>query len=117
MIEFGLGTDFHGQSATRAAAKAVRDAGSQSCLSGLQEILGYSFDEMNRRVLLRITVAVSRPDEVDVEAIKAQLPIGQKEVTLRQGGLTIKGIHLPEFGDRDDSIESAIACIEVCIIE
>jgi len=31
------------------------------------------------------------------------------------GGLNVPGIYLPRFGDRDDSIEVAIACVEVGI--
>jgi uncharacterized protein (TIGR02058 family) len=117
IIEFGLGTDFHGQSVTRAAEKAVRDAVSRSCLSGLQEVLGLSLDEMNEKVLLKISIAVSRPEEVDVEVVATHLPIGKKEFTLVTGGLKVRGINISEFGDSDDSIKSAIACIEVCMID
>lgn len=117
VIEFGIGTDFHGQSVTRAASKAVKDAVSRSCLSGLEEVLGYSLEEMNEKVLLKITIAVSRPNEVDKNAIRAYLPIGQTEIEIITGGLKVKGINISEFGDTDDSIESAIACIEVCIID
>lgn len=117
IIEFGLGLDFHGQSVTVAAGKAVREAVSRSCLSGLQEVLGYSLKEMNEKILIKMTIAVSRPDEVDSESIKMYLPIGQKEVLVVSGGLKVRGIKIPEFGDIDDSIEAAVACIEVCIIE
>ena len=34
IIEFGLGTDFHGQDVNKAAQKAVRDAMSRCCLCG-----------------------------------------------------------------------------------
>lgn len=117
MIEFGMGTDFHGQSVTRAARKALRDAVSRSCLSGLQEVMGYTLEEMNDKVQLNITVAVSRPEEVDLEAITADLPIGSSTVQLVAGGLRIRGIAIPEFGDANDTIESALACIEVCLKE
>ena len=39
IIEFGMGTDFHGQDVSKAAAKAVKDAVSRSCLCGLSEVL------------------------------------------------------------------------------
>lgn len=32
IVEFGMGTDFHGQDVTKAAKKAVKDAVSRSCL-------------------------------------------------------------------------------------
>ena len=40
IVEFGLGTDFHGQDVTKAAAKAAKDAISRSCLCGLEQVLG-----------------------------------------------------------------------------
>jgi hypothetical protein len=40
VIEFGYGIDLHGQDVNNAAAKAVKDAISHSCLSGLVEICG-----------------------------------------------------------------------------
>jgi uncharacterized protein (TIGR02058 family) len=112
-----MGTDFHGQSVTKAAQKAVRDAVSRSCLCGLEEILGYSFEEMNEKVVLKVTVAVTRPEEVDVKQLEQFLPVGKKEFTIVEGGLMIKGLNISEFGDMDDSIEASIVCIEVCISE
>ena len=61
IIEFGMGTDFHGQDVTKAACKAVKDAVSRSCLCGLH----------------------------------------------------VPGLYVPDFGDADDSIEAALACVEV----
>ena len=40
IVEFGMGTDFHGQDVTKAAKKAVKDAVSRSCLCGLEDVLG-----------------------------------------------------------------------------
>ena len=117
IIEFGFGADFHGQSVTKAATKAVLDAVSKSCLSGLQEILGYSVEEMDEHVLLKITIAVTKPSDLRKKEIVKCLPIGKKEVTVVTGGLKVRGINIPKFHDVDDSIETAIACIEVCIEE
>lgn len=111
IIEFGMGTDFHGQNVSKAAEKAVRDAVSRSCLCGLSEVLG--LEDLDRDVKIRVTVAVSRPEEVDRQAVAACLPIGKVEVRAVEGGLTVPGLYLPRFGDRDDSIEVAIAAVEV----
>ena len=40
LIEFGMGMDFHGQDVSKAAVKAAKNAISNSCLCGLQEVLG-----------------------------------------------------------------------------
>ena len=39
IVEFGMGTDLHGQDVNKAAKKAVKDAVSRSCLCGLQDVL------------------------------------------------------------------------------
>jgi uncharacterized protein (TIGR02058 family) len=113
VIEFGIGMDFHGQDVNNAARKAVRDAISKSCLSGLQEVL--HIDDLDKGVRVKVTVAVTKPELIDVEGIKNCLPVGEVIVRAVHGGLTVPGIYLPRFGDRDDSIEAAIACVEVGI--
>ncbi|MEQ2130638.1 Lin0512 family protein [Caldanaerobacter subterraneus] len=112
VVEFGYGVDLHGQDVNKAAQKAVKDAISHSCLCGLEEILGVNLDE----VIVEAIVAVSRPEEIDEEGIKAVLPIGQKYVKAVKGGLRVPGIKEPQFGDtEDDSIEVAVACVTVSI--
>ena len=113
IIEFGLGTDFHGQDVNKAAQKAVRDAMSRCCLCGLSEVLGIS--DFNKDVKVNVTVAVSKPEGVDLDAVKACLPIGEAEVGAVEGGLKVPGMYIPAFGDSDDSIEVAVAAIEVSV--
>ena len=109
IIEFGLGTDFHGQDVSKAAQKAVKDAISRSCLCGLIDVLEI------RDVKVNVTVAVSRPEAVDTEAVKSCLPVGEVEVHAVAGGLNFPGLYIPGFGDSDDSIEVAVAAIEVFV--
>lgn len=108
-----MGADFHGQDVNRAAEKAVIDAISRSCLCGLKEIL--EIKDMQSEVIVNVTVAVSNPDKIDEERIKQCLPVGKKSVKAVKGGLKTSGLYYPDFGDSDDSIEVAIACIEVGI--
>ncbi|MFS8541908.1 MAG: Lin0512 family protein [Tissierellales bacterium] len=114
ILEFGMGVDFHGQDVNRAAEKAVLDAISRSCLCGLQEIL--DIKDFNEKVVVNVTLSVSKPEEIDEERIKRCLPIGRKNVTAVKGGLKVPGLYIPEFGDKDNSIEAALACVEVEII-
>lgn len=111
IIEFGYGLDLHGQDVTKAAKKAVEDAISHSCLSGLDEICNINLND----IVVNVTVAVSRPEEIDEEVIKSVLPIGEKYVKAIKGGMKVSGLNVPAFGDKDDSIEAAIACITVYI--
>jgi uncharacterized protein (TIGR02058 family) len=115
IIEFGIGMDLHGQDVNKAALKAVRDATTKSCLCGLKEVLG--LDDLDRHVRITATVAVSRPEEVVASDIAACLPVGKVEVKAVKGGLKVPGLLMPQFGDKDDSIEVAIACVEVGIVK
>ncbi|MCG8485679.1 MAG: Lin0512 family protein [Clostridia bacterium] len=115
IIEFGLGMDFHGQDVGRAAEKAVNDAVSKSCLCGLKEVLG--IEDIENEVFVNVTIAVSDPDKIQEEKIKQCLPIGKKSIKAVKGGLKIPGLYMPQFGDVDDSIEVAVACVEVGLPE
>ena len=115
IVEFGIGLDIHGQDVGKAAQKAVQDAVSKSCLCGLSEVLGLSLKEFNEEVFIKVTVAVSHPERVDAEAVAKCLPVGKVTVQAVKGGLTVPGLYLPAFGDLDDSIEAAIAAVEVCV--
>ncbi len=114
IIEFGIGLDFHGQDVSKAAAKAAKNAISGSCLCGLSEVLGM---EDLSQVKVRVTIATPRPEEVDYQQVADCIPIGSVEVQAVEGGLHFPGLYLPQFGDRDDSIEVAVAAVEVVIPE
>jgi uncharacterized protein (TIGR02058 family) len=66
-------------------------------------------------VLVTVTIAVSRPEDVIHSKITECLPIGKVDVKIVKGGLNVPGLLVKEFGDKNDSIEAAIACVEVAI--
>lgn len=115
IIEFGLGLDFHGQDVTNACIKAVKDATSKSCLCGLLEIL--DIQDLDEKVVIDLTLAVTKPDEVDSKKVATYLPVGKVNVKTIQGGMKAPGIFLAKFNDKDESIEVALACIEVNILD
>lgn len=75
IVELGTGADLHGADMTKAARRAVKDAISRSCLCGLVEVLGRSSFQ---GVHVHAEIAVPDPAGVDVEAVKAAIPIGEK---------------------------------------
>lgn len=115
IIEIGMGIDFHGQDVTKAAVKAARDAISKSCLIGLEEVCGFTQENIDENVLIDVTVAVSRPDEVKINEIKKVFPVGQVNVQALHGGLKTEGLYFTKFGDKDNSIEVAVASVSVKI--
>ena len=110
IVEIGTGADLHGEDVTKAACRAVKDAVSRSCLCGLVEILGI---EDLKAIQVDILVACPKPDQVDLEQVKATVPIGQKTARAVAGGLTAEGLCVPNFAPNCDQIVVANAAVTV----
>jgi uncharacterized protein (TIGR02058 family) len=112
IVELGTGIDLHGENVTEAACRAVKDAISDSCLCGLVEILELKVTD---EVDIEILVACPKPDEVDLEKVKAALPIGRKHAQAVTGGMVADGLCVPQFGPECDQIIVANAAETVYI--
>ena len=112
IVEIGTGIDLHGEDVTKAACRAVGDAISRSCLCGLLEILQMKDLETMK---VDILVACPRPEEVDLEQVKASVPIGRKEARAVEGGMTTLGLCVPQFAPGCDQIVVANAAITVLV--
>lgn len=113
VVELGTGIDLHGKDVTKAACRAVRDAIGRSCLCGLVEILGKS--RLEEDVQVDVLIACPFPDQVDVEAVRAEVPIGRKAVRVEAGGMQAPGLCVREFGADCDIIVVANAAITVSV--
>ena len=112
IVELGAGADLHGADVTKAACRAVRDAVSRSCLCGLVEIL--ALDDLGR-VHVDILVACPDPGAVDLEAVKAEVPIGRRTARAVAGGMTAPGLCVPRFAEGCDRIVVANAAVTVFV--
>lgn len=112
VVEIGTGIDLHGEDVTKAACRAVRDAISRSCLCGLVEIVGI---QDLQALDVEIVVAVPRPKDVNLDLVKAEVPIGRKTVRAIEGGMTAKGLCVAQFAADCDQIMVANAAITVSI--
>jgi len=112
IVELGTGIDLHGENVTEAACRAVKDAISDSCLCGLVEIL--ELKDMGQ-VDVEILVACPKPEEVDLEKVKAVVPIGRKQAHAEAGGMVAEGLCVPQFGPDCDQIMVANAAVTVYI--
>jgi uncharacterized protein (TIGR02058 family) len=101
ILEMGTGNDLFGGDYTKAACRAVQDALHHSVLP-LFRTLGY--DTLDMRV--QVTIGVQRPEMVDAEVVRAELPRGRPEVRVVFGGLDV---HHPE---QDTTHVVATAAIE-----
>ena len=99
IVEFGTGADIHGKDVTKAAKKAVKDAVSHGCLCGIFEILGIK--DAGSKIKTDMILAAPYPDEINVEEVKAQVPMGNVNVEVKKGGLEVRGLYEKEFGEGD----------------
>lgn len=106
-LEMGLGVDLVGEDMTKVARRAVREAIGRTSLPGITRLVPEG-DRANMRV--EATVAVPRPEEVDVDAVAAEFPYGRVTVIPVQGGLrTPNGTGAPGA----DMMVCAVAVISV----
>ncbi len=112
IVELGTGADLHGEDVTKAACRAVKDAVSRSCLCGIVEILG--IQDLNA-VEVEIVVAVPGAKDVDLDRVKAEVPIGRKTARAVEGGMKVKGLCVSQFASACDQIVVANAAITVLV--
>lgn len=112
IVEIGTGVDLHGENVTKAACRAVNDAVSRSCLCGLVEILDLQ-DLGDVRV--DILIASPRPQDVDLEQVKAAVPIGRRTARAVEGGMTAQGLCVARFAPQCDQIVVVNAAITVSV--
>jgi len=84
-VEFGMGTDLHGENYTKAACRGLRDALWHNSLT-VCHAFGYDLDEMQ----VQIDIGVSEPQKVDTQAVAEILPYGNATVSVYKGGLDIE---------------------------
>lgn len=106
VTEMGMGTDVHGADYTKAACRAVSDAIRHSSLNFFR-VLGKTPEQMK----ITVRIGVQQPDQVDTEAVAAELPYGEVQVVPMVGGLDVPA----EEGV--DKLVIANAAVLVCFDE
>jgi uncharacterized protein (TIGR02058 family) len=111
IVEIGTGADLHGGDVTKAAQKAIKDAVSHSCLCGLFDIM--NFTDPNE-MYIELKIACPHPEKIDHEEVLRSVPFGTVDLEVVEGGLSVRGLYLPELGD-GDTIVVAVAALTVYI--
>jgi len=84
ITEMGMGVDVHGGDYTKAAERAVSDALRHSSLNFFA-----AAGKTHHDMVIEVRIGVAKPEAIDVDRIKAQVPYGTVTVTPTQGGLDI----------------------------
>jgi uncharacterized protein (TIGR02058 family) len=112
IVESGMGIDQHGQNATDASVKAVKDAIARPCLTGIGQVLGLK--DWNA-VYVDVLVACPYPEQVSEEAIRHALPVGNVSVEIVEGGMVARGVQSTRWGDHSDEMYIANAAVTVSV--
>ena len=84
ILETGIGNDLYGEDYTKAACRAVQDALHHSSLT-----LFRSLNLDSKKMEVKVTIGIAKPDEVDADKVKNILPHGVILVTVVRGGLNV----------------------------
>ena len=84
ILEMGAGNDLHGGDYTKASIRAVEDAIHHSSLTMIRTL---KVDTKTMQV--NVTIGVQQPEQVDADAVKAALPVGEVSVKVVKGGLDV----------------------------
>ena len=117
ITQIGFGVDQHGHDddCTSAAIKAIKNAISTNCLTGLFEICNFKEPKEILRMIVRVKIGVPFPEKINEKRVLKAIPFGEKTLEVVKGGLLVKGVMIEELGDTSDNIIVSNAAVEVLI--
>lgn len=117
ITQIGFGVDQHGHydDCTNAAIKAIKNAISNNCLTGLFEICNFKEPKDILRMKVHAKIGVPFPEKINKKKVLKAIPFGEKSIEVVKGGLLVKGIMIEELGDTSDNIIVSNAAVDVLI--
>ena len=106
IVQIGSGVDQHGHNddCTNAAIKAIKNAISNNCLTGLLEVCGLKEPKDLQKMFVHVKIGAPYPDTIKEEKVLKAIPFGTKSIEIEKGGSVAKGILIEELGDSSDKI-------------
>merc|ERR1712071_381405 len=112
MGEIGFGNDSHGQSSTKAATRACRNAIEFNQLPSINEMVPGGRNNMKLSVILAVPPKYQH--DLDLETVKNVFPYGDIQFTIQDGGMVApSGVAIAELGDKNDDM--VIVCASVTV--
>ncbi|MHA1491817.1 MAG: Lin0512 family protein [Promethearchaeota archaeon] len=117
IVQIGMGVDQHGHdnNCTKAAMKAIKNAISRNCLTGLLEICNLKNPKDLLGMKVHVKIGAPLPETVDKNKVLKAVPFGIKSIEIEKGGLIAQGIMIKELGDTSDNIIVCIAAVTVSV--
>ena len=113
----GSGTDQHGHEndCTNAAVKAIKNAISNNCLTGLTEICGLREPKKLLKMKVHVKIGAPYPNKINRDKVLKAIPFGVKSLEVVKGGLVAEGIMIKELGDTSNEMIICNAAVTVSI--
>jgi uncharacterized protein (TIGR02058 family) len=117
IVQIGSGSDQHGHhnDCTNAATKAIKNAISNNCLTGLTEICGLKEPKELLRMKVHVKIGVPYPEKLNKDKLLEAIPFGIKTLEVVKGGLVAEGIMIKELGDTSNKMIICNAAVTVSI--
>ena len=117
IVQIGSGVDQHGHNddCSNAAIKAIKNAISNNCLTGLLEICGLKEPKDLNRMMVHVKIGAPNPNNINEEKVLKAIPFGNKSIEIEKGGLVAEGIMIKELGDSSNKIIVCNAAVTVSI--
>ena len=99
IVQIGQGVDQHGHDndCTNAAIKAIKNAISNNCLTGLSEICEFKEPKDFLKMKVSVKIGAPFPENIDQKKVLKAIPFGEKEIDVVKGGLVAQGISISYF--------------------
>jgi uncharacterized protein (TIGR02058 family) len=112
LLEVGTGIDLHGRDETKAAQRAVKDAISHSSMVGLGQLFKIdSFEELDKALLVDVTIAAPNPEKVNGDKVLNILPEGKRRISVVKGGM-----EFPVPGTEEEAKTHEVVLVNCVII-
>ncbi|MFX1340854.1 MAG: Lin0512 family protein [Promethearchaeota archaeon] len=117
VVQIGMGVDQHGHDddCTNAAIKAIKNAISNNCLTGIADFCNFKEPKDLLRMKVHVKIGAPYPDKIDEKKVLKAVPFGEKSLEVEKGGLVARGIMIRELGDTSDKMIICNAAVEVLI--
>jgi uncharacterized protein (TIGR02058 family) len=117
IVQVGSGTDQHGHEndCTNAAIKAIKNAISDNCLTGLIEICDLRTPKQLLQMKVHVKIGAPFPDELDKKKVLKAIPFGEKSLEVVKGRLLAQCVQIEELGDTSNQMIICNAAVTVSV--